>query len=486
MARHVKLVGGALVGAALLAVTACGAPTAATPTATALAGQAPAPTAAPQPTSIVLDLGGGGTLPLALGITGSGEVASVRDADLSFQATGSIAEVLVREGSAVKQGDLLAILDVRPFDQQLAQAEAALASARAQQAALTEEPRDADLTAARAQVRQAEAALSQLRAGAKEQDLAAVRTALELSETNLQSARDQLSFAKTQAELQVLQATEALTQAQARFSQAKYNWEYVQETGNDPIVPSVSTPTGTTRPNRLSDGQRESYGSAFVQAEAALRTAERAVELAMRAAEQSRRAEINGVKIAEAQVVQAQTNLEKIQLPADRDRIAAAEAALAQARAAEARLIPDPRESQLAAAAASVAQAESALTLAQINRERAELRAPFDGVIAVVNIDPGDSSVLQGRPAIQIVDDQELRVEAQISDVDITRVALGQTVNVTVDGFADASFPGTVSFIAPTATTNGSVRTYQVYVTLERQDGLRAGMNARVTITDAP
>jgi len=307
-----------------------------------------------------------------------------------------------------------------------------------------------------------------------------------LSETNLQSARDQLSFAKTQAELQVLQATEALTQAQARFSQAKYNWEYVQETGNDPIVPSVSTPTGATRPNRLSDGQRESYGSAFVQAEAALRTAERAVELAMRAAEQARRAEINGVKIAEAQVVQAQTNLEKVQLPADRDRIAAAEAALAQARAAEVRLIPDPRESQLAAAAASVAQAESALTLAQINRERAELRAPFDGVIAVVNIDPGDSSVLQGRPAIQIVDDQELRVEAQISDVDITRVILGQTVNVTVDGFAGESFPGTVSFIAPTATTNGSVRTYQVYVTLERQDGLRAGMNARVTITDAP
>jgi HlyD family secretion protein len=58
-------------------------------------------------------------------------------------------------------------------------------------------------------------------------------------------------------------------------------------------------------------------------------------------------------------------------------------------------------------------------------------------------------------------------------------------VNVTVDGFAEAVFPGTVSFIAPTATTNGSVRTYQVYVTLERQDGLRAGMNARVTISDA-
>ncbi|HMO56930.1 MAG TPA: HlyD family efflux transporter periplasmic adaptor subunit [Roseiflexaceae bacterium] len=470
------LILGVIGSAAALVMAACAGQPQATPTSI----PAPAPTVIVQPTTIAVS--SVNSIPLALGVTGAGEIAAVRDADLSFQVTGTVAQVFIEEGAQVKAGDLLAILDVRPFDQQLAQAEAALASAKAQEAALSEDPRDADLVAARAQVRQAEAALIQLRAGAKAQDLDTARAAVQLAEVNLQSTRDRLSFAKTQAEFQVEQAAAALTQAQSRYAQTKYNWEYARDTGNDPIVPKTRTATGAEIANKLSDGQRENYYAQFVQAEAALRQAEKSVELAVKAAESARQAEITGIAAAEAQLMQSQKAFEKLQLPPDQDRLAAAQAGVAQARAAEARLLPDPRDSQIAAAAAGVAQAEASLTLAQINRERAELRAPFDGVIAVVNIDPGDSSVVQGRPAIQVVDISELRVEVQISDVDIVRVQLGQPASVRIDGMNDTVYNGTVSFIAPTATSSGAVRTYQVYIALESQTGLRAGMNARVEI----
>lgn len=477
--NHRLLAAGSLVAALTLAACAGGPapqPTAAAlPATQAVAAPTLLPTTAPvQPTA----------LPINLGISGSGTILAVQDADLSFQVQGTVADVLVEEGAQVKQGDLLAVLDVRGFDQQLQQAEAALANAQAQQGALTEEPRQADLNAANAAVRQAQEALKAVQNGAKPLDLETAQYGVRLAEVNLQSTRDRLSFAKTQAEQQAQQSAYQLTQAQARYAQAKYNWTFAQETGKDPIVPNTRNATGAEVPNTLSDGQQENYFAQFVQAEAALKQAERAVELAVVAAESARQAEVTGIQAAEGQLRQSQLALEKLQQPADADRLAAAQAALAQAQANRTKVVPDPRESQVAQAQAGVAQAEAALTLARINRERAELRAPFDGLVSIVNIDPGDPSTVQGGPAIQVVDVSDLRVETNISDVDIARVKEGQKASVRVDGLPDRAYTGTVTFVSPTSTTLGTIRTFLVRVTLDDITDLRAGMNARVDIEE--
>jgi multidrug resistance efflux pump len=299
----------------------------------------------------------------------------------------------------------------------------------------------------------------------------------------VQASRDRLSAAKTQGELQMQQATQTLTQAQARYAQAKYNWEYANGTGNDPIVPDVTTATGKSE-NKLSDGQLENYYAQFVQAEAALRQAEKSVELAKVAYDSARQAEVTGVQAAEQQLRQAQLGLEKAKQPADRDRVAAAQAALAQAVAGRDRLNPNPRDSQKAQVAAGIAQAQAALELARINREHAELRAPFGGVVAVVNIDPGDPSSTGAVPAMQIVNVDKLHVDVQISDVDIGKVQPGQAAEVRVDAVKDTVFKGRVGYIAPTATSIGNIRTYLVRIELDEQTGLRDGMSAQVTIVE--
>lgn len=213
---------------------------------------------------------------LLQGVTGIGEVKAERDADLVFMVSGMVAEVNVKEGEFVTKGQLLASLDTRTFDQQLRQAEAAAASAKAQEAAFDEPPRAADAKVARAAVQQAQAMLNQVLAGPKAQDRQSAQAGLTAAQASLQSTRDRLSLAKTQAEAQVQQVAQVLTQAQARYAQAKYNWEYAKETGNDPIVPRVLDPTtGMQKDNKLSDGQLENYYAQFVQAEAALHQAER-------------------------------------------------------------------------------------------------------------------------------------------------------------------------------------------------------------------
>jgi HlyD family secretion protein len=219
-----------------------------------------------------------------------------------------------------------------------------------------------------------------------------------------------------------------------------------------------------------------------VQAEAALHQAEEAVQLAQAAAETARESEGTGSQIAEQQVVQAQAAVDKLQLPAEQDKLAAAQAALAQAQAAQARLTAAPRDSQKALAEAGVAQAQAALEQAQISRERSELRAPFDGVVAQVNVDSGDPSAPGAKPAISMVDVSALHVDVQISDADITRVGVGQEAEVRADALEPGVFAGMVSYIAPTATVQGAVRTYLVRLTLDNQNGLRPGMSVRVEL----
>jgi len=54
---------------------------------------------------------------------------------------------------------------------------------------------------------------------------------------------------------------------------------------------------------------------------------------------------------------------------------------------------------------------------------------------------------------------------------------------VTLDAVPGRTFAGTVTYVAPTATVVGNVRTYTVRITLDGQDPvLRAGMSARVNI----
>lgn len=495
------LISAALVGLTATQLVGCGSP-ASSVTAAAQPTAAQQPDAAAQPTAAALD-------PLAGALTATGEIKVVQDANLAFQVAGTVAQVLVKEGDTVKKDQLLAILDVRSFDEKVSQAQAALQIAQAQllsaeaqkqtalasQAGLTDPPKPALVQAARAQVQAAAVALKQARTGQR-QNVISAQAGLTAAQDSLQSTKDKLSRVKTQADATVDQLALALTQAQASYALAKNNWEYAQSTGKNPQQPTTINGKGKVVDNKLTDAQLQQYYATYVQAEAALHQAEQKLSEAQVDAGQARQAEIVGIQAAEQQVTQSQSALDKVAVPADQDSVAAAQASLAAAQANLANLQPDPRPSEkakadaavaaadaaIAAAQANVAQAQAALQQAQLSRSYAELHAPYDGTVAQVNVDPFDSSTTVGQPAIRMLDLSVLRVEVPISDVDIMRVQLGQAATIHVDTDADVSYTGKVSYIAPEATSNGVTRTYLVRIALDKQDGLRPGMQVRVDI----
>ncbi|NJN67838.1 MAG: HlyD family efflux transporter periplasmic adaptor subunit [Chloroflexaceae bacterium] len=406
--------------------------------------------------------------------------------------------------------------DIAVAEAQIRQAEAALKLAQAQKAALFESPRAADIEAANAQIRQAEASLAYLLSMPEEVDVRAAQAALELANVNLQATRDQLSHAKTQAEFQVKQAAYQLTQAQWNYALAQRYWEHAEDEGTDPLVPeTVNALTGRSSDNDLSGGQEAQYRAHYEQAKAAMEQAEEAVRLSLVASEGARKSEVTGVQAGEQQVVQAQISLERVLDQPNEHQVAQAQAGLDLAIANRTRLNPDPTGAQIAQADAGIAQslaavdlavasrdrlnpdpqeseqlraeayiidADSALELAKLNREYAELRAPFGGTIAEINIDPGDPAMTSRDAAIKIVDVSNVYVSVDISDVDISKIDLDQPASVYADALPGKVFTGKVSYIAPTAKVEGNIRTYEVKITLDDTTGLKPGMSTRVEI----
>ena len=106
----------------------------------------------------------------------------------------------------------------------------------------------------------------------------------------------------------------------------------MQDTGRDPVNPSNTNAQGKSVPNTLNDAQRQQYYDAFVQAEAALHSAEDGVTQAQIAYDSARQKEAADVPLAEQQLADAQRQLDALQHPTPQ-KLAAAEAKLAQAQA---------------------------------------------------------------------------------------------------------------------------------------------------------
>ncbi|NJK81950.1 MAG: HlyD family efflux transporter periplasmic adaptor subunit [Chloroflexaceae bacterium] len=430
--------------------------------------------------------------------------------------------------------ELLAILDVRSFDQNVRDAEAALVSARADQLALTEPASAEEVRAAQASVAQAAGNLAQAQGSVTEADIAAARASLneaiealndlqdgtddlvvqsaqlQIDEAlvNLQTQRDQLSQAKTQAEIGLITAAEQVQSAQTDYSAAYWDWRYVQDYNRAP--PTTSNPNESLGPE-LSDHSEQAYRDRLTQTEIGLAQAEANLQAAEKQVEQARLDEINGIRAAEERVRQAENNLAQVVEPAEAAELASARARVANAQANLDRLTglqrqgqiasaqagvanaqanldrltnPNPTESQQERVGAGITRAEANLERAQLNREYAELRAPFGGEIAVINIDPGDAAPTGGgTAAMRLVDLSTLYVEVNVSDADIARVDLGQEVAVVADALPDREFAGEVVFISPTSRDIQGVTNYLVRVELTEDNiPLRVGMRVTATI----
>lgn len=139
-----------------------------------------------------------------------------------------------------------------------------------------------------------------------------------------------------------------------------------------------------------------------------------------------------------------------------------------------------PTAEDLASAEAALEQAQIAVENARRNLEAAVLKAPFDGVIAAMNLVVGEPAV---SPAITLMDLSRFRITVQVDEMDVGQLAVGMPAVVTVDALPDVTLTGQVERIGVAASSTGGAVYYPVVIALDPTDApLRAGMSASVTI----
>ncbi len=352
----------------------------------------PTPTAAAAASALA---GQDGADPETVRIVTEGKVTPARSATLSFGSGGIISQAPVKVGQKVAAGDLLAQLDTKVLELQLAQAEANLAAAQAKLKQLDEGPDQQAVIAAEQAVAAAQASYDKLVAGASAADVAAAKAALAAAQQNYAQVR------KGPSPESLNQLAAQMASAQASITQAQAAYDQVRDRADVAMMPqSLALQQATI--------QYEAAQSAYNDA----KNHPTAAELAA----------------AASQVQQAQAALDRLAAkPAD---VEAARAAVENAKAQLDQLNKGASADERAVLEAGVKASEASRDLAGAQIKNASLLAPFAGEVMKVNLEEGEYAA-SGAPVVLLADSSAWQVETtDLTELNVADVRAGAPVSV--------------------------------------------------------
>lgn len=260
-------------------------------------------------------------------------------------------------------------------------------------------------------------------------------------------------------------------------------------------VPVVHLATGTVRPRLEAsimaqaggrilevvgrEGERVAAGTILVriedrELESRLAQARQGVE----AAEAGRRQAEEAGRGAAAALDAASKEVERIRRFVTQSAATARDLEGAEARFLGAKAEAGRLEHGVAEAVAGVARAREAVREVEILLGRSKVEAPFAGVISRRLVEPGDLA-WPSRPLLQLMDPDDLRLEAQVREGLVGRLAPGFEATLSVDALAWTT-RGTVEEIVPLS--DPATRKFTVKVRLPPRPGLLPGMFGRLEV----
>jgi len=144
------------------------------------------------------------------------------------------------------------------------------------------------------------------------------------------------------------------------------------------------------------------------------------------------------------------------------------------------------------------AEAQSAYDAAMLDLARAQVKAPFAGVVSNMRLQVGEY-VEKGAPMFSLIETGALWIEANYKETQLTHMTVGQPAKVLADAYPDHEWPASVEAIAsatgaefavlpPQNATGNWVKVVQripVRIKVEQPSGhpqLRAGMTVTVAV----
>jgi len=159
--------------------------------------------------------------------------------------------------------------------------------------------------------------------------------------------------------------------------------------------------------------------------------------------------------------------------------LAAAERNIEEKEESLARLKAGPDEFDIRAKNIAIQQKKDALLSAQQNLADYYIRAPFDGIVAEVNIRKGESS---SSASITLATKQKI-AEITLNEIDVAKIEIGQKVNITFDAIDGLNITGKVAEVDTLGAVSQGVVTYNVKIAFDTQDErVKSGMSISAEI----
>jgi RND family efflux transporter MFP subunit len=137
----------------------------------------------------------------------------------------------------------------------------------------------------------------------------------------------------------------------------------------------------------------------------------------------------------------------------------------------------DAARAQVAQWEAEVKAAEAAMSMAQLNIKRSQIKAPFDGAIAQRKVTQGDF-VKIASPLFTVVNDKVLKFIFEVPEKFASQVKKDLAIEFSVDNFPGEKFAGSVYLISPVV--NAATRALNVGALVQNPDlKLKASTFAR-------
>jgi len=196
----------------------------------------------------------------------------------------------------------------------------------------------------------------------------------------------------------------------------------------------------------------------------------------------------NSIASAETSITNAKNALATAQNQLDlkragytQEQIRAQEAQVKQAKAS------------VSAQKAAIAQAWASVQNYQAQIDKTILKAPISGTISRLEVKvgeivfPSSSTYEIQMPAISIISEGDFEIEANIPEVDISKVKIGDKAKVTLDAYgSDDVFFAAVATINPAETLIEGLTTYKITLLFtETDERIKSGMTANVDILTA-
>lgn len=418
---------------------------------------------------------------LVRSISASGQLVALTKVDIRSKAGGKIIRLAVDEGTVVKKGDLIAVIDPEDTRTVVDQARADLtgAQARAESARINAQLESVNRANA---VREAEVALQTARTR-----LARIQTTSgaqpKLSQSELENARASLNAQETalrqleQVDVPRLrkEAQVGADRARAEMDAAQAEYERYQRLLRQEFV----SQSELERVRSSYEGARASNANAQER----LRTVEHEIDALL----QSQRARVNQSRasLRTAEANQSRISTSKRDYEEAQQSVRSAELDLVRAR-------NDIRQAQIRnadqrSAQANIVRSQVSLSNAQKQLSETTVVAPRDGVVTKKYLEEGTiipagtSTFSQGTAIVEISDVTEMYVECAVDEADIAQVREGQPVRVIVEAFPGSKIRGVVDRVNPAAQTEQNITAIKVRVRVTDVPDkvqLKPGMNS--------